>query len=698
VFVSTAGVDLDPGTLAKPFRTIQKCVTAAPTGASCVIRGGTYPETITPNSGITVMPYDKEKVVLDGTVPVPKAWVPYRDGIYQLDVELRGDGTDQLFLGDMVLTEARWPNGNNLFNPTWGTGAPGTAMTSSLNGSLVNSSLPTSADPKATWAGARIYWMSGDGPWAPITGLISSVPNSSTLAFTLDSPIFSYTNRYSPMLPRPGGLFFITGSMMALDDVHEWFYDSAAKKLYFKTPAGINPNTLDIRRKSRDIGINLNGKSNVTIRGLRLFATTLTSDASSTNIMVDGINAKYPSHYTRIKDIGGGNWQNRVADTGIILNGTAHTIKNSEISHSAGNGVVLLGSGHRAENNLIHHFNYMGDYTSAVGAKGTGHQILNNTIHTAARGGIYFGLHRAAGVTYNNDGVRISRNNIYNVMLFSKDGAAIYTGATTVSNTSISNNWIHAVKSSIPKPQPSAQHQSPVSGVYIDYSGTGYRVEQNMFWNIDAYSVNLNWEASRAKTSNDNKVLYNSILDLSLHHRIKATVMRMCTNGQIIGNRTKDAPEQTDYGSNNSSWFCTLAASDNTATSRGADQMESSVNAYGGTSGGIRVGCNFDGCETALPPKWQSNGAAVSLGASIAKHPFDTITAAGSTVTLSVTGAGTGTLTYQWKRNGQPIAGATQSTFTTPALGKLDSGVGYSVEVTNALGSATSRKATVTVY
>jgi serine protease len=69
----------------------------------------------------------------------------------------------------------------------------------------------------------------------------------------------------------------------------------------------------------------------------------------------------------------------------------------------------------------------------------------------------------------------------------------------------------------------------------------------------------------------------------------------------------------------------------------------------------------------------------------------------GQTATLAVSAAGAATLTYQWKRNGVDIPGATSSSYTTPALSVGDSGTRYSVSATNPLGSVTSAEATVTV-
>ena len=82
---------------------------------------------------------------------------------------------------------------------------------------------------------------------------------------------------------------------------------------------------------------------------------------------------------------------------------------------------------------------------------------------------------------------------------------------------------------------------------------------------------------------------------------------------------------------------------------------------------------------------------------SITSQPANITVTLGQTATFSVTAIGTGTLTYQWQMNSINIAGATASSYTTPATSAADDGATFDVVVTNTAGSATSTSATLTV-
>lgn len=87
----------------------------------------------------------------------------------------------------------------------------------------------------------------------------------------------------------------------------------------------------------------------------------------------------------------------------------------------------------------------------------------------------------------------------------------------------------------------------------------------------------------------------------------------------------------------------------------------------------------------------------VKLPPTITTQPADKTAKPGKTAKFSVTATGASPLTYQWRKNGTNIAGATKASYTTPATTTTDNGSLFSVVVTNSLGSVTSNSATLTV-
>jgi hypothetical protein len=82
---------------------------------------------------------------------------------------------------------------------------------------------------------------------------------------------------------------------------------------------------------------------------------------------------------------------------------------------------------------------------------------------------------------------------------------------------------------------------------------------------------------------------------------------------------------------------------------------------------------------------------------SITVQPVDQSIRAGQTATYSVTATGPGPLSYQWRKNGTAIAGATSASYTTAAATTADNGATFAVVVSNSAASATSRSARLTV-
>jgi hypothetical protein len=88
---------------------------------------------------------------------------------------------------------------------------------------------------------------------------------------------------------------------------------------------------------------------------------------------------------------------------------------------------------------------------------------------------------------------------------------------------------------------------------------------------------------------------------------------------------------------------------------------------------------------------------ATGIGPSITSQPTSQTVTAGQTATFSVTDWGAAPMSYQWKKNGVSISGATSFSYMTPAMSVSDSGSQFTVVVSNSVGSVTSNIAVLTV-
>lgn len=101
---------------------------------------------------------------------------------------------------------------------------------------------------------------------------------------------------------------------------------------------------------------------------------------------------------------------------------------------------------------------------------------------------------------------------------------------------------------------------------------------------------------------------------------------------------------------------------------------------------------------TNSPGSVTSNSAVlvVNVPPTIATQPASQSVAPGASVSFTISAAGTAPLTYQWRKDGANLAGATAVTYSLAGVQTASAG-NYSVVVTNLAGSATSANANLTV-
>ncbi len=94
--------------------------------------------------------------------------------------------------------------------------------------------------------------------------------------------------------------------------------------------------------------------------------------------------------------------------------------------------------------------------------------------------------------------------------------------------------------------------------------------------------------------------------------------------------------------------------------------------------------------NTGCKSEAQSVTVSLKTPTSISLQPVGASTCAGTNITMSVTAAGDGTLSYQWKKDGSIVGGATASSYSTSIPGS------YTVDVTGTCGTLTSSAAMIT--
>ncbi len=166
-FVSVEGSDDNPGTINRPFKTVQKCANVIQPGETCWLREGIYRETIKPavsgtnKEPITFAAYKNENVTISGA-EIVTGWTIDRDSIFRTNVSLPINGysdtsflANQIFINGKMMPEARFPNldeKQDFLRPTLIGGGlkseGGTAAT------IENSEIPVLS---GGWTGAKVW-------------------------------------------------------------------------------------------------------------------------------------------------------------------------------------------------------------------------------------------------------------------------------------------------------------------------------------------------------------------------------------------------------------------------------------------------------------------------------------------------------------------------------------------------------------
>ncbi|HXR04259.1 MAG TPA: PDZ domain-containing protein [Verrucomicrobiae bacterium] len=231
-FVSPAGDDANPGTLEKPFATLQHAQQAARQKRGDVfLRGATYylPATLvytaqdsgTKDAPVVFQNYQNEHPVISGGVRLEKLdWQPYTNGIFQAQAPADLQ-TEEIFVNGERQVLARYPN----FDP----------QAQYFDGFAADAISPQRvarwADPEGGYYHAMHPALWGDFTWR-ITG------KETNGGVQLEGGWQNNRGAAAHLQIR-----FVENIFEELDAPGEWFLNSKTHTLYFYPPAGLDLKT-----------------------------------------------------------------------------------------------------------------------------------------------------------------------------------------------------------------------------------------------------------------------------------------------------------------------------------------------------------------------------------------------------------------------------------------------------------------------
>lgn len=482
IFVAVNGDDYNPGTISKPFATLERARNEIRQlkenhkfpghGVVVQIRGGTYSldETFkldksdsgTQSAPIIYRNYGNEKVRLIGGVKlkqfnkVKQAGVLSRlsrDAVqHVLEADLAASGiTDpgeigpvgyslpdkptpmELFLKGERMQLARWPNEG------WATTLEAREF----------GRIPIPKERLQRWAFSRDIWIHGylNQEWADYLLRVASVDQQKGDMQTESTVDIASGRRY-----------YVLNVIEELDKPGEWYLDREKGKIFFWPSSDIS--TAEVYLSKIDTMVEVNNATDILFRGLAFeicrASAVVIKDCSK--VLIQDCTIKTSGNY------------------GVkIRRGTECGVLDCEILDTGYGGIVLDGGDRNtltpgsnfAFNNHIHHYSrWVRTYRPAINISGVGNHASHNLIHDAPHDAILFS---------GNDHV-IEFNEIYDVCQETFDCGAIYAFQQdwSMRGTVIRFNFIHNLKSS--------SFEKGVMGVYLDEAASGMTVYGNIFY------------------------------------------------------------------------------------------------------------------------------------------------------------------------------------------------------------------------
>jgi len=455
------------GTLQDPFGLIQDAINNVEGGDTIYLREGRYNEKVLISddfsSPVVIIPYNKEKVIIDGTREISSNWSV--TGNKNIFVTTISQDIWQLFKNNEEQIAARWPN------------------SSFINDSVFSQSTWESPDNSAT----EVNGVVNDVDLLKIKdkNIIGAMAILNTGSFrtyvrkvlTQESDNFTYTPTPNSGYKDKHHHYFLEGSLSLLDTLDEWYYDALGKKLYVYADDISDINNSIFRGKNQSYAFSISNSSNITLLNLKFFATTF-HISNSKNITISDCYFAFPNTNKRML----GSEDAPLVSTVDNKKGEPASnivIKNSIFEHTDGEALVAKATGILLENNIFHHIDWSCGATQGLGLTLNLSSCLNAKIVSNT---IYF---TGASATLSPGDESIIKNNkVWDTGKLQSDGSVIQCTNTQVYNSEQSYNFIFDT------PKYALRYDAPVDDVTV--AGKYGSMHNNIVFNTNGMMIKGN--------------------------------------------------------------------------------------------------------------------------------------------------------------------------------------------------------------
>jgi len=556
-YVAQNGDDRNPGSLDKPFATIQKAAKKLKAGDTCYIRGGHYHESIKLDrkhgknkKAIIFKNFENEQVILDGSVELDVNWTLYKDQIYQARIDQH---IWQLFVDGISMCSARWPNGNWIDGSIWD------KTTSMTWPEKAGSSFGLHVDDELKGldfdlsAGGIIIVNSGS--FKTYTGFITD-HKAGDDRFTYDTSKakvhFGYKNK-----PNKFG-YFLEGALGLLDTPGEWFYKPESGMLYLWPLTGQSPDEMEIKGKIQSYAFDVQNSDYIHLEGIDFFGTTVKLE-NSTNCTIENCNFLYPSYSKRMLSN-----LSPIDVTKVTVkrekDNARNTFRNCRIEYADGPALELNGTGNLIENCYMHHIDYSCTYKGGWTLNMVNAPELvfrRNTVHTTGASELFKAGRRNL----------IELNDLSRSGYLQNDGSMIQVSVKQQDQSITRYNWVHnSVKQGI-RFDNSNKPNSPWGENGTCHHNVAWKTDR-IFFKGDKHHIfnNLSFDSHQ----NDLIISSNTVINGFNYE----TETKNNISNKFSGHRTKPGKDFPVPGSVDHNWDGTLNGLDIRSQLRDPDNLD----------------------------------------------------------------------------------------------------------------------------